>query len=119
MHTSPAHFRSAGAVAASIFATEFRRRPCVQVGLEFREPAPSRRKTMKRALFLLCVLASPGAFAQVHVYVPAIRVNVAPPAARIEVQPPRPSAGDGRAARHRAWGNHAHGWLRGDLAVAP
>jgi hypothetical protein len=57
--------------------------------------------------------------AQVHVYVPPVRVQIAPPPVRVEVQPAAPGAGYTWIAGHWAWRGGAHVWIPGHWAMPP
>ncbi len=76
---------------------------------------------MTRALVLaLALVAAPQlASAQVHVYVPGVRVNIAPPAARVEVRGVAPSGNHQWLGGHYAWRNGAHVWQGGHWALPP
>ena len=67
------------------------------------------------ALLLLPQLAS----AQVHVYVPGVRVSVAPPAMRVETRGPAPSPAHQWIAGSWAWRGGAHVWLGGHWVMPP
>src|SRR5262249_38810978 len=75
---------------------------------------------MNRILALAFALLLPSiASAQVHVYVPGVRVNGAPPPVRLEVRRPAPSRGRIWIGGTWAWRGGRHVWLGGHYVMRP